>query len=448
MNKQESSTTPPHAPRYLIPYTHHTHPLTRSRVCGVDVTRLTIISTVGTQCMWVVQIPPFYCLVSHCTDTHLYIFSLTLYSLYLYIFSVTPVSGRGWWTSRPCEDETNKIPRVQNKSTIRGLWSHQTVSPMYVCRSVSVVQNFPTEYIMTKSGREGKKLFVIMDKSRGRRTFEQIIEVFWGELCVGWITSGPHQSYVPPGKGHLRSYLQTSPRRNLLRVVRQQTSPLFLFIFLSSRSHHWSNDPIVTHTSLPPVTHICPVVLGSITYESLTRTTWLENPLFGLYIFSCFVDRTVTTRAVGFNSRHLSVTSYRLTVFLLVLVPVCAIVELYSKCVCSIVFILEHWEQVAIPWTHRISSECLEDNEPENKRVHFRRQFVVFTLRHHVHLCVHDVLCMHMCGCDSWVVVFEDLATRWYSSRHGEWHTPPNASRPDPSNYHPGVILPMVLRKL
>jgi hypothetical protein len=41
-------------------------------------TRLTIISTRVIQCMRGVSIPPFYRLVSHYTDTHLYVFSLDL----------------------------------------------------------------------------------------------------------------------------------------------------------------------------------------------------------------------------------------------------------------------------------------------------------------------------------------------------------------------------------
>ncbi len=55
--------------------------LTRSRGSVVTVrpdTRLTIISTLTTQCIRGVQIPPFQCFVSHYTDTHLHVFSLVL----------------------------------------------------------------------------------------------------------------------------------------------------------------------------------------------------------------------------------------------------------------------------------------------------------------------------------------------------------------------------------
>ncbi len=41
-------------------------------------TSLTIIPTRATQCMRGVEIPPFLRVVSHYTDTHLYVFSLAL----------------------------------------------------------------------------------------------------------------------------------------------------------------------------------------------------------------------------------------------------------------------------------------------------------------------------------------------------------------------------------
>ncbi len=76
-----------HSPHVLVPHVHvHSglwflSRLTKPRTSGVTTrpdTKLTIISTHVSQCMRVVQIPPFQRLVSHYTDNHLYIFSLTL----------------------------------------------------------------------------------------------------------------------------------------------------------------------------------------------------------------------------------------------------------------------------------------------------------------------------------------------------------------------------------
>jgi hypothetical protein len=89
--------------------------LTRPRASGVNTRpdpRFVIISTRSTQCLRGVQIPPFSRLVSHYTDTHLYVFSVALVLPHI-IIRTENETKKLWFTGKSVKIKKWKYIRCQ-----------------------------------------------------------------------------------------------------------------------------------------------------------------------------------------------------------------------------------------------------------------------------------------------------------------------------------------------
>ena len=99
--------------------------LTRPRASGVNTRpdpRFVIISTRSTQCLRGVQIPPFSRLVSHYTDTHLYVFSVTLVLPHI-IIRTENETKKLWFTGKSVKIKKWKYIRCQ---LVRESWGNKT----------------------------------------------------------------------------------------------------------------------------------------------------------------------------------------------------------------------------------------------------------------------------------------------------------------------------------
>jgi hypothetical protein len=67
--------------------------------------------------------------------------------------------------------------------------------------------------------------------------------------------------------------------------------------------------------------------------------------------------------------------------------------------------------------TPHLSTQSLEDNEPESKQVHFRRRLDVFVLRHHANLCPRRALYMYGRGCDARQTSYHRTELLFYNSK-------------------------------
>jgi len=72
-----------------------------------------------------------------------------------------------------------------------------------------------------------------------------------------------------------------------------------------------------------------------------------------------------------------------------------------QKLVSRIELIVKHAKQVAMPWrwlVNAVSSECLEHDKTEGKRVHFKRQVSIFILGAHIEKSTYHILGLQMRG--------------------------------------------------